>query len=83
MLYGAEVIDAYRIIPRALMIAYCVFVYHITTYLLDWYTALPFEERSVEASGLAFGIFTAVTGLGTQFLNAYLKSGRQWNGSSE
>lgn len=79
----AEVIDAYRVVPRLLLIAYCVFVYDITFYLLDWYTALPSAERSLEASGLAAGIFTALTGFGTHFLNVYIKSGRKWNGSDE
>ena len=78
----AECVDAWRVMPRLLMLAYIGFVYHITTFLLNWYVNLPADERSMEASGFAFGVFTAITGLGTVFLNAYLKSGRKWNGSS-
>jgi hypothetical protein len=41
--------------------------------------ALPAAERSMEASGMAVGIFTALLGLGTNFMNVYVKSGRKWN----
>jgi hypothetical protein len=40
---------------------------------------LPAAERSMEASGMAFGVFTALLGLGTMFMNAYIKTGRKWN----
>lgn len=78
MLSAAEVTDAFRVIPRLLLVAYCLFVYDVTFYLLDWYTHLPAQDRNLEASGLAAAIFTAITGFGTQFLNAYIKSGRDW-----
>jgi len=77
----AEAIDALRLIPRLLLVSYCAFVFWLTDRLLTWYFALPASERSLEASGLAGGIFTAATGLATIFLNTYLKSGRNWNAS--
>jgi len=40
--------------------------------------SLPALERTAEASGMAFGIFTALLGLGTIFMNAYIKTGRKW-----
>jgi len=39
---------------------------------------LPALERTAEASGMAFGVFTALLGLGTMFMNAYIKTGRRW-----
>jgi hypothetical protein len=81
-LAGAEITDAWRVIPRLLLIGYCFFVFDLTSRLLTWYFTLPAAERSLEASGLGVAVFTAVTGFGTQFLNAYIKSGRKWNGSS-
>lgn len=79
LLTAAEVFDSWRVIPRLLLLGYCWFVVYLTNWLLTWYMALPAAERSVEASGLAVGIFTAVTGFGTAFLNTYSKSGRKWD----
>ena len=77
----AECVDAWRLVPRALLFAYWVLVYQVTDRLLTWYMALPSLERTAEASGMAFGIFTALLGLGTNFMNAYIKTGRNWQGS--
>jgi hypothetical protein len=44
--------------------------------------ALPYTERTAEASGMAFGIFTALLGLGTIFMKAYVDTGRKWNGDN-
>lgn len=78
----AECFDAWRVAPRILLAAYWVLVYSVTDRLLTWYMALPSAERSMEASGMAFGIFTALLGLGTIFMNAYIKTGRKWNGDN-
>lgn len=78
LLYAAEVVDAWRVVPRVVVFSYVVFVAWITKYLLDWYTQLPAVERTIESSGFAAGIFTAVTGLCGIFINAYLKTGRDW-----
>lgn len=75
----AECFDAWRVAPRLLLVAYWVLVYNVTDRLLTWYMALPSAERSMEASGMAFGIFSALLGLGTIFMNAYIKSGRSWS----
>lgn len=80
-LWLAECVDAWRILPRCLLVAYCFFVYNITDRLLSWYMTLPINERTLEAGGFAAAIFTVITGLGTMFVNTYLKSGRRWNGS--
>lgn len=73
--------DAWRIMPRLLLLCYCLFVYTTTDRLLTWYMALPAAERTLENGGFAAGLFTALTGFGTVFVNAYLKSGRHWNGA--
>lgn len=74
----AECVDAWRVVPRVLLVAYAVFVGVVSYWLLTWYMGLPAAERSVEASGMAVGIFTALLGLGTNFMNTYLQSGRRW-----
>ena len=75
----AECFDAWRVAPRCLLVAYWTLVYEVTDRLLTWYMALPGDERSMEASGMAVGIFTALLGLGTNFMNVYVKSGRKWD----
>lgn len=79
-LHLAECADAWRIAPRLLLVAYWTLVYDVTDRLLSWYMTLPALERTAEASGMAFGIFSALLGLGTIFMNAYIKTGRKWNG---
>lgn len=78
----AECADAWRVAPRLLLIAYWTLVYDVTDRILTWYMLLPASERSMEASGMSFGVFTALLGLGTMFMNAYIKTGRKWNGSA-
>jgi hypothetical protein len=74
----AECFDAWRVAPRILLGCYWILVYDVTDRLLSWYMALPAAERSMEASGMAVGMFTALLGLGTNFMNVYVKSGRNW-----
>ncbi len=75
----AEVVDALRILPRFLLLSYGYYVYHITWKTLNWYMSLPAAERTLEASGLAAGIVTAITGMGSWFLKVYISSGRNWS----
>lgn len=79
----AECVDAWRVAPRLLLVAYWALVYSVTDRILTWYMALPAAERSMEASGMSFGVFTALLGLGTMFMNAYIKTGRKWNDQNE
>lgn len=74
----AEIFDALRIIPRAMLFGYSWFVLYAFHEILTWYQGLPAAERTIEASGLAGALITAITGLGSMFLSAYLKSGRDW-----
>jgi hypothetical protein len=66
-----------------MLFVYWTLVYEVTDRLLTWYMELPGDERSMEASGMAFGVFTAILGLGTILTNAYLKSGRAWGVEKE
>lgn len=77
-LWLAECADAWRIVPRLLLLASCWFVYDITHHVLQWYMHLPAAERGIENGGFAASVFTVVTGLVTMFMNSYLKSGRKW-----
>lgn len=77
-LAAAEVVDAFRVVPRLILFGYSMWTVKVVWYVLDWYTALPAAERSLEASGLAAGVITAVTGLATWAIKVYLAGGRDW-----
>jgi hypothetical protein len=70
----ADCFDAWRVLPRGALLAYCWFVYELTHELLHWYMGLPAAERSLEASGLAAAIFTAVTGFGAKIFADVLRN---------
>lgn len=75
----AELIDALRIVPRALLASYCLWVWHVTSQILDWYQHLPASERSLETAGLTGAVITAVTGLATWVFKIYSDGGRDWS----
>jgi hypothetical protein len=81
-LNAAEVFDAWRIVPRALLVFYWGWVVWIVQDVLTWYQALPSAERTLEASGLAGGVITAVTSLVSWVSKIYMESGRQWTGTT-
>lgn len=74
----AEIIDAWRVVPRVLLFAYCTWVWHVVAEILAWYQALPAVERSMEASGMAAAVITAVTGLSAWVFKVYSAGGRDW-----
>jgi hypothetical protein len=75
----AEVIDSFRIIPRAFFIASFVWTISVTHTLLEWYIQLPKDERGVETSGFASAVFLTVTGFLKLVYDTYSKSSRDWN----
>ena len=74
----AEVIDGWRVVPRILVISFTLFTILTVADLLDWYKALPAIERQLEASGFAFGVITALSGLLTAVIKIYQSTGRKW-----
>lgn len=74
----AELIDAFRVIPRILILGFAYFSIAVVWYLLEWYIGLPAAERGAEASGFAFGVITVVVGLFTNAVKLYQQTGRQW-----
>ena len=74
----AEVFDAWRVVPRVLLFSYCAWVVAVTHDILVWYQALPAGDRTLEASGLAAAVITAVTGFASWVTKIYLHGGRSW-----
>jgi hypothetical protein len=79
----AEVIDAWRVVPRGLVITFVAFTVCVVTSLLSWYMDLPSQERVLEASGFAFGVIGSVTGLLTLTIKTYQSTGRKWEDSEK
>lgn len=74
----AEVFDAWRVIPRVTLAAYAAWLYAVVHDILLWYFALPAPERTLEASGLAGAVITAVTGMAAYVFKIYVEGGRTW-----
>lgn len=62
-----------------LVVTFVFFTLYVVTQTLDWYQTLPAAERQLEASGFAFGVITAVSGLLTAVIKIYQTTGRHWS----
>jgi hypothetical protein len=78
-LHVAETIDSLRVFPRLVLAGYFLFVYHVTNYLMVWYTHEPPGARGVEESGTVAAIFATVTGLLPWVYRIYSDGARDWN----
>lgn len=75
----AELIDSYRVFPRAFFAAYFVFWCWITVTLLEWYVTLPAPQRTLEASGFGSAIFLTATAFLKQIYATYAETSRDWS----
>ena len=64
------------------MFGYCWWVGHVTDNTLWWYQHLPAAERTLEASGLAGAIITAVTGLAVWVYKIYADTANDWSNAT-
>lgn len=64
----AEVVDAFRIVPRSILVAYGLLVWTVVT----WFMGVP--TPTVEQAALP----TVVTGLIAAVVGLYQNSGRKW-----
>ena len=74
-------IDAFRIIPRLLVIGYYLFFAWFAVYLADWFMAYDFAALESEAVALAIAGFPAavlgvMTGVLGSLTNNYFRTGR-------
>jgi len=75
---AAEVFDTWRVVPRCVLFGYCWWVTHVTDWILGWYQKLPGPERTLETSGLAGAIITAVTGMAIWVYKIYTNNSTDW-----
>jgi hypothetical protein len=74
----AQIFDTWRVVPRFVLFGYGLWVAHVTDSTLKWYMHLPSAERTLEASGLAGAIITAVTGLFPWIYRIYSDNSNDW-----
>jgi hypothetical protein len=78
----AQVFDTWRVVPRAVLFGYAWWVMHVTDNTLSWYQHLPSAERTLEASGLAGAIITAITGMAVWVYRIYADTATDWSPAS-
>lgn len=67
----AEIIDAYRIVPRLSMVAFWLFV----TRTAEWFFALP--EPTTQQAAFATAVVSSII----PYVGWYQSTGRKWGGS--
>jgi hypothetical protein len=78
-MHVAELVDAYRIFPRLVLIGYAYYVYQVTFFVLRWYATQPAIARGTEESVVVGVVVTAVTGFAPWIFRIYSDSGRNWD----
>lgn len=76
----ANRLDALRIIPRFLVMAYYLFFFQFTYYLADWFMSYDFatiENQAVAlaVAGFPVGILGVMTGVLSALTNNYFRTG--------
>ena len=79
----AEVFDAWRIIPRAVLVSVLAFAGFYIYDISMWYMGLPAIERTAGVSGFAGVTIPALFGLAGKMIDWYLKTGRSWTFKKE
>jgi hypothetical protein len=64
----AEVLDAFRLVPRGLLVAYGLMLFHVS----EWFMALP------DPSGSQSAFISTVWASSAAWSAFYLNSGRKW-----
>jgi hypothetical protein len=78
----AEIFDSWRVVPRLILTVYGWFVFHVTMYVLIWYTHEPATARGAEESAVVSVIFTAIAGFSPWVFKIYSENGRDWDAKS-
>lgn len=81
----AEVMDAYRLIPRVLMLLVYVFTgFYVYLVTLEFFAVIRLptitDWKLTAYAGFAALTIPALTALATGLTKVYMNSGRKWNG---
>jgi len=74
----AELIDAYRVFVRLIMVAYAAGYFYLVIEIWEWFKMMP--DPTTTQTAFATGLLSVVGGLLTFLTNTYVKTGRHWNG---
>jgi hypothetical protein len=74
----AELIDAYRIVPRAFLFIWSTFTMRIGIETLHWFFEQPSNSRGFEEASVVVGVFTAALGMTKMVFDKYSDTGREW-----
>ena len=77
-LHVAEVVDAWRIIPRVFLAGWSAFTMQVGFETLHWFFAQPANSRGFEEASVVVGVFTAALGFVKFVFDRYSSSGRDW-----
>jgi hypothetical protein len=81
-LHWAELVDSYRLFPRAVLIAYGWFVYQVVMQILHWYFAEPALSRGTEETAMVIGVTGFISTIGGYVFRVYSDNGRDWNAAN-
>jgi hypothetical protein len=73
----AEIIDSYRLVPRAVLFALLHMTVSLDTTIVYWFVHLP--QRTVADATAVTGIVTVFSTLFGFSLKFYIDNGRAWN----
>jgi hypothetical protein len=76
---AAEIFDAWRIVPRAIMAAITHLVLTLDSTVVYWFLHLPNDHRSGADAAAATGIVTVLSTLFGFALKFYIDNGRKWS----
>jgi hypothetical protein len=74
----AEIVDSYRLVPRAILFLLAHTVVSLDTTLVYWYIHLPSGQRTPADATAVCSIVTVFSALMGAAIKFYLDSGRQW-----
>lgn len=74
----AEVLDALRVFPRWLIIAYWLFTGWECEYITVWYAHLPTIERTLSVTGFYSMVMGGLFGLAAYVFKVYTDGGVDW-----
>jgi hypothetical protein len=77
-MHVAEVVDAWRVVPRSFLFAWSTFTMDIGYRTLSWFFAQPANSRGFEEASVVVGVFTAALGMTKLIFDRYSLGGRDW-----
>lgn len=77
----AEILDALRVVPRAILVTVIIFTGWYIVFITLWYFNLPVEERQYADAGFLSITIPGIFGLTGKICQWYLQTGKKWGNS--